>query len=561
MIAFSFWVALLLQPATPHAPAPTTSGYVGTAIPRTLTSVGQRPARPRGLARSSVPDLYGNPFVVRLQPSQIRVVEPSIGQQFEMVYLTPGQPQRFRVTLQLYAKTLASTWLRGLQNMFNSFDRDGDGLLNGHELQYILPAGGMVQLMTTGVYYPQGDDPPTMPEIDRDHDTRVSFAEYTTFFASVANNNIQVAPFVRDTAFDEVSLFLYQSLDIDENGKLSADELEHAAELTAAFDSNHDDCISRAELQDRLKASSKTTTLPGDDGPSTGGIVWKAGQLDAEDRETIFSHYKNDSRLSLSEFNSRFDNSNVIDVNLLWVDRDELCKVTVSGSDDARRVDARRMLVLLSDATLDAVSRGRIFRNRVERTSVPYANAFPENVDALNEDEIGASTQSQILYVIAYLADHNDDGNLSRSEFQRFIDMQKELTMASLQFQLVERRLNIFTILDRDNDARLSPRELRNAGVRLLDYQPGHEATLHAATLHRPILTLRLEPLDANANTAGATRVRLPGTPIWFEKMDRNNDGDISPSEFLGTLKQYQQLDGDGDGLIDVDEAMNLRQH
>ena len=43
--------------------------------------------------------------------------------------------------------------------------------------------------------------------------------------------------------------------------------------------------------------------------------------------------------------------------------------------------------------------------------------------------------------------------------------------------------------------------------------------------------------------------------PLWFRKMDRNGDGDVSPLEFLGTPEQFRKIDADGDGLIDVTEA------
>ena len=43
--------------------------------------------------------------------------------------------------------------------------------------------------------------------------------------------------------------------------------------------------------------------------------------------------------------------------------------------------------------------------------------------------------------------------------------------------------------------------------------------------------------------------------PEWFRNMDRNQDGDVSPREFLGTLADFRKLDADGDGLIDAKEA------
>jgi hypothetical protein len=45
------------------------------------------------------------------------------------------------------------------------------------------------------------------------------------------------------------------------------------------------------------------------------------------------------------------------------------------------------------------------------------------------------------------------------------------------------------------------------------------------------------------------------GGPLWFQKMDRNHDGDVSPREFLGPFEQFKKIDADGDGLIDAKEA------
>lgn len=43
--------------------------------------------------------------------------------------------------------------------------------------------------------------------------------------------------------------------------------------------------------------------------------------------------------------------------------------------------------------------------------------------------------------------------------------------------------------------------------------------------------------------------------PEWFQKMDRNADGDVSRREFTGSPAQFQRVDADGDGLISREEA------
>ena len=43
--------------------------------------------------------------------------------------------------------------------------------------------------------------------------------------------------------------------------------------------------------------------------------------------------------------------------------------------------------------------------------------------------------------------------------------------------------------------------------------------------------------------------------PRWFRAMDLNQDGYLSPREFLGPPEVFRQLDADGDGRISAAEA------
>ena len=42
--------------------------------------------------------------------------------------------------------------------------------------------------------------------------------------------------------------------------------------------------------------------------------------------------------------------------------------------------------------------------------------------------------------------------------------------------------------------------------------------------------------------------------------MDRNGDGDVSRSEFLGTREEFDAIDADRDGLVSLDEAQEYDQ-
>jgi hypothetical protein len=48
-----------------------------------------------------------------------------------------------------------------------------------------------------------------------------------------------------------------------------------------------------------------------------------------------------------------------------------------------------------------------------------------------------------------------------------------------------------------------------------------------------------------------AFQQRAPSGPVWFQRMDRNNDGDLIFNEFFGPLMIFNELDADGDELLD----------
>ena len=91
--------------------------------------------------------------------------------------------------------------------------------------------------------------------------------------------------------------------------------------------------------------------------------------------------------------------------------------------------------------------------------------------------------------------------------------------------------------------AKRSPSRTRARGKRVVAPRPAFD--LDAIT-----------PMEAKSvSQLPAFNRGLPAGPIWFQRMDRNNDGDLTWQEFLGHREDFYALDADRDGLIDPEEA------
>jgi len=121
-----------------------------------------------------------------------------------------------------------------------------------------------------------------------------------------------------------------------------------------------------------------------------------------------------------------------------------------------------------------------------------------------------------------------------------------------------------FEALDRNHDGRLGLRELRAATDTLRSLRkPGQEvlrATDPPRRLHLEVVRGAFQ-LFGTGGTGESTVPRVVAAPraavgpVWFQRMDRNQDGDLTWKEFLGPRHVFEELDADHDGLIDPFEA------
>jgi len=161
------------------------------------------------------------------------------------------------------------------------------------------------------------------------------------------------------------------------------------------------------------------------------------------------------------------------------------------------------------------------------------------------------------------LADRDGDGKVFEKELTNLIVAQIEGSRGRTAIQIGQQGPQLFAMLDQNGDSRLSARELDQSarflarwdadrdGLVGLEELPDHFG-LSIYPSAPPIARQFTLSYRYSSNDAPSPDER---GPLWFRKMDRNRDRDVSRREFLGPLDDFASFDTDGDGRIDPAEA------
>jgi hypothetical protein len=158
--------------------------------------------------------------------------------------------------------------------------------------------------------------------------------------------------------------------------------------------------------------------------------------------------------------------------------------------------------------------------------------------------------------------DADEDGRVYAGEIEAYLAQQQAGLRAQIHAKAGDREDALFAALDTDHDERLDSREVEGAAQRLaaLDAD-GDDQILPDELPEVLVIGLArgsLENADATFRPPPVI-VRGPDekAPRWFTAMDANRDGVISRREFLGPLEKFAELDADGNGLLEVGEAVS----
>ncbi len=543
-----------------------------------------------------------------------KFVAPKFNNTFEVLVFTTQRPVRVRVTALHDGKSVDDLWRDRLKKAFDYCDRDGDGFLNAKEVGYVFSDQGMTQLLANGFYQPASNAAPTLDRLDKDGDGKVSFEEFVGYYSMTAAQVLRAQPLQPDANNNAaVTEALFKLLDANGDGKLTREEVKAVEKLLATHDADEDECLSMQELVPNLFNPNRVRQLGQPIQPPNGNpypaavgsqmvVVFESGRIPGTVTQQVIKKYDRDGDFELTQAECGFDNITFkaldkdgngkldgeeldawrtgtpdLDLTLSLAPKATDCVAKLSDEKGAeargfklKQIEGGRLVLHVGRQPIDFWAFAPVTQLGQATLKLQYAYLFQQAAagkDHVLEKDLNGpnAVQFQFVRVMFEVADRDGDGKLTKAEFDAYFDLQDSFRNLSLSLTPGVQTPSLFQLLDENRDGRLSVRELRTAWDRLIALEePGAEVI--TKKIIQPSVTLRLsrtfdrfyinQAVVQPGGFQNPNMVLLPQKgPMWFRKMDRNGDGDVSRGEFIGTRAEFDAIDTDGDGLISLAEA------
>ena len=524
---------------------------------------------------------------------------PSASDAQDFVLLLDQRPVFVRLHVNMDGKPFRQIWREYLERLFDERDRDHDGVLDKSEAAGVpdLTAGSLAVRVAV-----QRANPLERAANAEGKITREAFLAY--------HEKSEAAPFTtrQGQGRSQAATALFDLLDADHDHQLSAEELRGAELSLRKRDFDDDEIITDQELlpgQNPYGSGIVVVQAGGQPGQARSGMVFliEPGTQPGNLATALLQRY--DSNKDGAIAGTRATSPEVVldpevfaqlDTNGNGsLDADELGRFADRSPDVELRFAMGTETV--EDAEQEAQSNDRQpspgyslkrlvsgtyeihtgdARLRIEKNNAnPGAPGRPvnqvqfrqfdtDNKGYIDEDE---AKRNPFISNLFKVMDRNGDGMLRKEEFDAYFERLNEAAATRLTLEVTDNGQELFQMLDADSDGRLTLRELRAAPQLLTGRDADRDGRLSGSEIPRnismvlsrsvssPNLGGRVVFAGAAGMRAQPPRAATPAGPLWFRKMDRNHDGDLSPREFLGSREDFDRLDANHDGLIDAKEA------
>ena len=224
--------------------------------------------------------------------------------------------------------------------------------------------------------------------------------------------------------------------------------------------------------------------------------------------------------------------------------RPDFCRIEFQG---AVVTFARRYL----DPFVDSIDNAMIEFNNMDGD----ANGYLEKSETEQETRLARGGFETI--------DADGDGKIFAEEMERYIRVFTEPIASTCAIKIYDTGHGFFMALDANGDGRIGIRERRQAArsLAMMDRDGVDGVSRREPVRHFHVEFVRgtyrmFGSMNESVAETPAFQQRSEVGPVWFRRMDRNGDGDISWDEFFGPRDVFHSLDTDHDGLIDSAEAM-----
>ncbi|WP_339728188.1 hypothetical protein [uncultured Gimesia sp.] len=510
-----------------------------------------------------------------------------------LILLAPSAPFILELSLQIDHGDFRATTTDYIERLFQSLDGNQDGYIDLKEMENV-PAFGIKQ-------FDQGSPALRLKMLETTPtDNRLSLAEFASYLNRAQGTAFRIAG--APSRSSQV-IELFRKLDQNGDGSVSDGEFIASSETLFMYDRDEDEVLNLVELRPFMSDPNAVVAQP----VSRQTVETPFRRLDNDRsintvidelfKKYVEYHSAEINAISLECFHQGQPDSTVLQDHDLnadgFLNRDELFAYLQKPVVDLRiqvslpRQQSFRPSIKILEKQSKRVSDIKISsRSKVEfrvdrlllelrvkssrhmfADTVRFYQTRFRVVDGDKNGYLNSAEFAQLnLPNTEYKkVDKNNDAMLNVDELTKYLLKDTAAVQDQVVMTVDNDGKSLFEILDTDLDLRLSSRELKRSLQRVKEFDGNQDQSLDHSELRghfritvelgKPELFVFDPRVNSMAMSQSRSVQRTLSGPLWFQRMDRNRDGDISRKEFLFDPVLFEKLDRDQDQLISPAEA------